>query len=333
MTKQLTAIFTTVFIAAVAGLSAFAFIFLLPTKIKMENDASAAEALKAETDAAKTSAASVRTGVAPIEAKLKFVTDAHEYNKEWPKLYDTVARYTDPKMIYTDATVSGTNLSIKAYAPSIAEVGRYLEAIYKEPDFQTVSIDKLPGYPEAVVNKYYLDGRLVGVGAPPVAIPGLPGAAGGGAQGGGGRSLGSSGPGGPGGYPGSPGGGGGYPGRGGGGGTTVNIDPSNLTGERVATLDQVLADQINPIGTPAQVSRQYLRAISRIRVKQEPKGFGVTITAVLKKPLTPPALPGAAGGATPAGGGAYPGGPGGPGGYPGAPPGGGYPGGPARPSA
>ena len=70
----------------------------------------------------------VRTAIAPTEAKLQFVADARNYNKEWARLYDTVARYTDPKMIYTDATVSGTALSIKAYAPSIAEVGRYLEA-------------------------------------------------------------------------------------------------------------------------------------------------------------------------------------------------------------
>ena len=293
MTKFLQQFFTVAFLAVVISLSAFAFAFLLPTRLRVEREAADAEALKQQTDTAKSSASGVRTAVAPVEAKLKFTSDVREYNKEWAQLYDTVARYTDPQMIYTDAAVSGTNLSIKAYAPSIAEVGRYLEAIYKEPDFQTVSIDKLPGYPEAVVNKYYLDGRLVGVGTPPIAIPGLPGAHAGSGQGGGrgGQS--------PGGFTGgrSPGGPGGS-----GGGTTTNIDPENLKGERVATLSEVLADRINPIGTPAQIGREYALAIGRIRVKQEPKGFGVTITAVLKKPLTPPALPGAAGGAAPAGG-------------------------------
>ncbi|MEO7904083.1 MAG: hypothetical protein ABIZ35_28545 [Capsulimonas sp.] len=327
MTRNLTAVFSALFLTAVVTLSGATFFFLVPAQKYMENEAAKAEALKQQTDTAKSGASSVRTAIAPTEAKLQFVVDARNYNKEWARLYDTVARYTDPKMIYTDATVSGTALSIKAYAPSIAEVGRYLEAIYKEPDFQTVSIDKLPGYPEAVVNKYYLDGQLVGIGAPPVAIPGLPGAAGagGGASSGypgsgGGRSAGGPTPGLSGGR-----GGGGIPGGGGGGATTLNIDPENLTGERVATLDSIMANQVNPIGTPAQIQRQYARAISRIRVKQEPKGFGVTITAELKKPLTPPALPGGAGAAPATGGfpGAFPGG--GPGGFPGGGPGAGRP--------
>jgi len=210
-------------------------------------------------------------------------------------------------------------MGLRAYTPSIAEIGRYLEQIYTEPDFQTVSIDKLPGYPEAVVQKYYLNGKLIGISSGGAGGPGhLPPGLGGGVTGGygapGGLLPGGGGGGAPpanimggGGPPGSIGGG-----MGGGYGRAVTLQ--NGIGERVYTLAEVLKDDINPLGTAQQRQRMFERALKNVRVKQEPKGFTVNITAALKHALVPPSIPG--GPAMPGGGGGMPGGAGGGGGRP-----------------
>ena len=80
----------------------------------------------------------------------------------WVKLYNTLAD-TSPKssFIYSDAAVSGATMTIKAYSPSVEEVGRYLQAMYHEPDFQTVAVDQVPGYPDNVRHLYYLNGTMV----------------------------------------------------------------------------------------------------------------------------------------------------------------------------
>jgi hypothetical protein len=106
---------------------------------------------------------------------------------------------------------------------------------------------------------------------------------------------------------------------------------SNGFDEHVWSVEDVLQDQINPLATPQQRERIIERALTRVKVKQEPKGFDVNITATLKEPLSPPSPPGGAGGGAGAAGGpgGFPGAPGGPpGGYGGPPPGFGGPGGP-----
>jgi len=350
LSRRLTVVFACMFFMIVGGMLSYVFALQQPKAAKMAEDAQTAEDGKATTDSLKAQAAKVQTDAAPTVAKLKFVTDVHVYNRSWAQLYDTLARYTDQNMIYTSAAVSGQTMSIKAYASSIAEVGRYLAAIYKEPDFSNVSIDKLPGYPEAVVKKYYLRGHLVSIGAPPAAAGvggaegGYPGAGGG--FGGGGAAGGYPGagggrggyPGAGGGYPGAGGGGypgaggGGYPGGGGAGGYGGGQTLANGYADTIERVDDLLANELNPLASAASRQRQVRNALKGLVVKEEPKGFEITITATLKTPLTPPTLPGEAGAAGTAGaagglrpGGGYPGGPGG--GYPGGP-GGGYPGGP-----
>lgn len=297
-----------------------AFGFKIPAAANEEKLATDAEAAKATTDNTQTAAAQVLTDVQPTLDKLNFVKAVHDYNIAWVELYDKMARYTDPKIIYSGAEVSGQTMQIKAYAPSIAEMGRYLEEIYKEPDFTTVSIDHLPGYPEAVVNKYYLDGKLIGISSPSGTGGGSTGVgytgantgtgrAGFGAGGGfagqrgfGGGGFGGGFPGGPrGGFGGGGFGGGGFSGRGGGGfGQSGQID-SVMEGH-VWSVEDVLQDQIDPLATPQQRERTIERALKRVVVKQEPKGFDVTVTATLNKTFTPPAIPGGVSGGTQSGG-------------------------------
>ncbi len=129
----------------------------------------------------------------PIKAKLKFVDDVHAYATAWIKLYNTLADQS-PKssFIYTDASVSGTTMTIKAYSPSVEEVGRYLQAMYQESDFSQVVVDHVPGYPDNVRHLYYLNGRMVFAdGATASSASGGP--SGGGPSSSGGASAGASG--------------------------------------------------------------------------------------------------------------------------------------------
>ena len=292
-----------------------------------ENQATAAEAGKAKTDALKTQATAQRAQIAPIKVKVDFVKANRDYTTSLVAFWATVARYSDPRVIYTDASVSGTTLTIKAYMPSIGEVGRYLQAMYQEPDFTTVSIDKLPGYPDALVTKYFLDNKLIGIGQAPASGAGAtntpgqtsqsfaPPTLGGGTRNGSG-SFGGNSPGG-----GAQSGGSGKTSYGkvltpGATGTGASANGGSF-GDVPVSVTQVIESRIPPFASPEQRADYYQRAFLRIRKKTYPKGFEITVTATLKQPLTAPAIPGSSGATSTPGG--YPGGP--PGGLPGSLPG------------
>jgi hypothetical protein len=253
----------------------------------IEKQAADAQEAKQDNDNITAEAQAVTTAIQPTADKLAFVGKVWDYNTQWVQLYETLARYTDLKVIYSGAAVSGSTMTIKAYAPSIAEIGRYLERIYEEPDFKQVSIDHLPGYPGALVKKYYLDGKLVGVGAPPNIGQGGPGQ---------GAAAGFR-------PPGIPGGGGagfpagGIPGLNGGGASFGQNSGANqneaFTGEHVYTVAEVLKDRINPLASPDQVQRAYIEALRHLVVETEPQGFAVNVTATLSTPqrFIPPTAP------------------------------------------
>lgn len=266
-----------------------------------EAQATAAEAGKAKTDALKSQAATQRSQIAPLKAKVDYVKAVRAYNTSIVAFWNTVSHYSDPKVIYTDAAVSGTTLTIKAYMPSIGEVGRYLQAMYQEPDFTTVSIDKLPGYPDALVTKYFLDNKLIGIGQAPTLSGGAAGTTTQTTQAfapptlGGGRLGGA--------FGGGPAGGGAQ------GGTNTKtaygqVLTPGATGAGASTnggsfgdvpvsVTQVIESRIPPFASPEQRADYYQRAFLRIRKKTYPKGFEITVTATLKQPMTAPVIPGA----------------------------------------
>ncbi len=320
ITRRLSAIF--------AVLVALSVVLPLAYYAKQQHDltvllaqADDAEKNKAITDTRKAQAAAVLTAVQPTQAKLDFVTAVHAYNRQWVALYNTLAD-TSPKssLIYTDAAVTGSTMTIKAFSPSVDTVGRYLQAMYQEPDFQTVVVDKVPGYPDNVRHLYFLKGKLV------FEDGGTANAGGSGSSGsysssssssssnsssssqGGGQAAGS---GAPSGYdpehlaPNGP--------------TNIPPDvgppPPELTGGATPSGGQGSAGQatggysqaflkiadrgISPFALPETreaIRRQYLR---QVVMRIAPKGFGLTVTATLKQPLTPPSLPGTAPAATP----------------------------------
>ncbi len=326
LTRKLAIGFTVLFALAVLVPLAL-YISTRNARVAEENQATAAEAGKAKTDALKAKAASQRSQIAPLKAKVDYVKAVRTYNTSLVTFWDTVSRYSDPKVIYTDAAVSGTTLTIKAYMPSISEVGRYLQAMYQEPDFTTVSIDKLPGYPDALVTKYFLDNKLIGIGQAPTF--GAAGAQGQSSQSFTPPTLGSA-PGGGSSIGGFPGGGGapsgGLPGGGAQGGSNAKTSYGQVLtpagtganasanggsfGDVPVSVTQVIESRIPPFASPEQRADYYQRAFLRIRKKTYPKGFEITVTATLKQPMTAPTIPGSAS-VTSTPGGFPPGGPGG----------------------
>ena len=333
LTKRLVVAFAALFILCVlAPLAIYA------SMVHHLNDVSAqadsAEAGKKITDARKAQAAAAIASIKPIQDKLDFVIAVHAYNRQQVALYNTLAD-TSPKssLIYTDASYSASTMSIKAYSPSVDVVGRYLQAMYQEPDFQTVAVDKIPGYPDNVRHLYYLNGKMV-------FADGATGSTGGGGQQG---SQSSSQGRGQGGFPGGGPGGGGSPSGGYGGGqsgsstgpagyTLANLGPNGptnlpagvgpppaeLTGGATATAQGggqggvgqgsgagqaggyspaflAIADRnLSPFILPEAREAIHRQFLRRVVMVSAPKGFDINVTATLKQPLTAPTLPGTA---------------------------------------
>ena len=331
LTKRLVVAFAALFILCVlAPLAIYA------SMVHHLNDVSAqadsAEAGKKITDARKAQAAAAIASIKPIQDKLDFVTAVHAYNRQQVALYNTLAD-TSPKssLIYTDASYSASTMSIKAYSPSVGVVGRYLQAMYQEPDFQTVTVDKVPGYPDNVRHLYYLNGKMV-------FADGATGSTGGGGQQG---SQSSNQGRGQGGFPGSGPGGGGGPSGGYGGGqsgsstapagyTLANLGPNGptnlpagvgpppaeLTGGATASAQGggqggagqgsgagqaggyspaflAIADRnLSPFILPEAREAIHRQFLRRVVMVSAPKGFDINVTATLKQPLTAPTLPG-----------------------------------------
>ncbi len=356
LTKRLVPLFLAIFAVCVA-LPLAGYVYLHSALTKLTQQANDAVTGKGKTDALKAQATTTIAQVGPIQAKLQFVTDGDAYMRKWVALWNTLAD-TTPKssFIYTGASVSGTTMAIKAYSPSVEEVGRYLQVMYHEPDFVTVAVDHIPAYPENVRHLYFLHGVLVFA----------DGASGGTTTQ---SSFGGSGqggyPGGQGGYPG--GGQGGYGGGGGqnggqGGGQNAAGAPANWTPDALGPNGptnispgvgppppqltggtgtgstqgqggntpggsaggysqkflQIAGKDIGPFASPAVRDQILAKRLHQVVEVTVPKGFDINVTATLKEALTPPVLPGTAPAAGAAGPGRFPGGPGGaPGGYPG----------------
>ena len=225
LTRKLIPIFIGLFVLSVV-LPLVAYSILHGKLAALTQQANDAVAGKAKTDALKTEATTTLAQVDPINAKLQFFTAVDAYPLKWVELYNTLAD-TTPKssFIYTGAQVTGPTMAIKAYSPSVEEVGRYLQVMYHEPDFSTVAVDRIPAYPDNIRHLYYLNGVMV-------FADGATGSGAGSSSGGFGGSGGF--PGGRGGYPGGPPGGG-FPGRGGGfpsgggGGQVASNAPANFS--------------------------------------------------------------------------------------------------------
>ena len=289
--RTLTIAFTLIFIVSV--------VFCLITFVTLSSQAAAAEQRAQTMEAAKRRVTAVQdeakatlAQVQPIQDKLDFVQKVDDYRDQWIKLYVTLGdRTARSGFIYTDASVKGTAMTIKAYSPTVQDVTVYLQAMYQEPDFASATVDKVVGFPDDSRHLYYLDGHLVfadgavppvvsaspgvgptdfnpdqvgpngannippGVGPPPpeIAVKYLGGFSGAAAPAAGG-TMGASG-----------------------------YSPAFL---KVATV------RIGPFAPPQIRDALLKQALRRVVVKTVAKGFDITVTATLKKPMTPPLPPG-----------------------------------------
>jgi hypothetical protein len=72
------------------------------------------------------------------------------YNGKAPALYEELARFTYEKIRYREIALNETDMAIQAYAPSLADAGRYLLNLYRATHiFSQVSMSAVPGYSSA----------------------------------------------------------------------------------------------------------------------------------------------------------------------------------------
>jgi hypothetical protein len=276
-----------------------------------------------------------RAKVRDIDTKVKFVKEVTEYNEVRPDLYARTVEYTLEGVRYTSMSASQNLLQIGAWAPSLADAGRYLLFMENSPDFSAVRISGVPGYPPGGQGaggaagpgeSGAIPGNSGGAPSSGAFAPSGPEASGGSQNSGGGftpsggpgspgfspggqgaaQDFGGGGPGGaPGGAfgPGAPGGGG----QGGGGGQTVYGGAFMNAGARFLPPKP-------PQGFPFTVTAQLVKPIVRPLFGQNPQqaGFGGAFGGPggSAGEFTPGAVPG---GANPYGPGAVPPGAGPPG--------------------
>ncbi len=115
-------------------------------------------------------------------AKSEWVKMVQRHNLRYPELYSEVARYTSPRVRYTQLQVAqGNQLQITAFAKGPKEIGLYLQTMYRCPLFTAVSLTtQTPGYaPGGAGQAGALPGLGIGGGAPAgPTIGGLTGAGG-----------------------------------------------------------------------------------------------------------------------------------------------------------
>lgn len=127
------------FIVITGGLVAWDVI--LAGEVKDWTDkANEAQAAHTQIDDLNTQAASIKSQVQPLLNKVTFYNNVMTSNTEVPDLYYRVARWTSPAIYYTEMSASGNMLDIKGYTKSIADLNRYLQYMYTEPDIQDVNL-------------------------------------------------------------------------------------------------------------------------------------------------------------------------------------------------
>ncbi len=142
------ALFTTLF-SVIVGVMVLWALTLKPQLDKITEDAANAVAAKQKIDGIDAQTADVSGQLPAVQQKVKFVKDLQEYNLAYVKLYRNIARYTSPSILYTSLNVTGTSLSISAYAPNMPSLLRYMQIMYNEPDIKSLTISAIPGYQAA----------------------------------------------------------------------------------------------------------------------------------------------------------------------------------------
>jgi Tfp pilus assembly protein PilN len=208
------------FAAVTAGMLGYHFLKLKADETAATDRATAAAEARTAAEAINTKADGVLTSIRPILDKTEFVEQVRFQNEIRQRIFANAAKYTDAKVEYDSMSVNGDTFTVNAYCRSIADLGRFYLTMFNNPDFTAVSIQGIPGWPNAASVNSKIGQNPFGAGdaqqqrlstwfpvqltakmVRPVVSPALP------------TSL-SGGAGGAGGFPGGPFGGGGFPGGG-----------------------------------------------------------------------------------------------------------------------
>jgi hypothetical protein len=295
----------------------------LATKAELENRKSEAQSQQNELSPFGQQSTQVLGDEAALAPKYDFITNMMKYNREYPNLYRTTARYTYAEVMFLNLEAQQNSLRFDAYVSSPVDVSRLMLGLTRHPQIQGLpTLSGVPGFDEAEQARRREEERQREQQAN---LPGssIIGAAPGGAAGeaGGGFGMmgapgGANGPGGGGMMPGAvmgPGGGMGGGGGNGPGGPSVMGAPAGgaSMGMSMGAGPQGMEGMMGAMGGGGGGGGN-LGKLGLDAALQKPRGFTVTVTCALRPLMTRPSYgtsdsqAGAGGG----GGGGY-GGPGG----------------------
>jgi hypothetical protein len=117
---------------------------------RIKSEATALEPTANKADATQREADDINAKSAAVRAKADFIRNANEFNSTaYQTVVNNVRDYTIKSVLYRDMNISGNTVTLTAYAPSLAEVGRYLMWMEHNPSISNVSIaiNSIPGFP------------------------------------------------------------------------------------------------------------------------------------------------------------------------------------------
>jgi hypothetical protein len=168
-------VFVVVWIALAAGLIAWQ-LSLVNQKSQKQQELQQQQAIVEQVDRTEQEARNTRQLVAPLLARVSLADEVFRYNKQYPKLYRDVRRWTIDSVRYGSLGVAqGTTLQAQAVTRNLDEMARYLQVMLQCPLFTGVSISWSAA--GATPSPGGMGGPYGGVpfGAPGVGAPAMPG--------------------------------------------------------------------------------------------------------------------------------------------------------------
>ena len=121
----------------------------------MEELATQTETWEAKVKNLQQQAQQVTASIKPIQDKLDFINHVLDYNLQYPKLYEQVARWTYDRVSLLSLQCDGQQVMLQAKVKTLDDLGRYLLNMYQASDlFTEVTISEIPGYGESGLQSY-----------------------------------------------------------------------------------------------------------------------------------------------------------------------------------
>lgn len=146
--RNIAILFGVIVVAIIAVGILYTNMCMVPKVQQMESDATHAEELERQVNSIESERDGWKAKIPPIQQKVDFIKNVLEYNQQFPKLYEDIAKWTYEKISYTSMSSTGQDVTMTAQARSLDDLGRFLLNIYRATDlFTEVAISGVPGYP------------------------------------------------------------------------------------------------------------------------------------------------------------------------------------------